>query len=305
MELSTRLTNSQARYQQETDSVSSMESTNNSSYLKESEITKEPAQPESAQIATCYHSLSSRPHSFPYEPTTIIDDRLRELTLKYEIRQELGEYLRKLEEYEIIILCDDSGSMTTTVDGTDRTRWDELCHIVKIVLEIGVIFDSSGVDIYFLNRRSVHNVTDPQTVNQIFAKLPRGYTPLVTALEHIFRLPATRRGGDKKVLVFIATDGASTDDKGNINVQDLEYLMNEGRQTETTHVMFLICTDDPTCVDYLNEWKRIMKNVDVTDDYKTEREKIRQCHGLNVPFSIGDYIVKALVGAIDPKIKHI
>ncbi|CAF3091962.1 unnamed protein product [Rotaria sp. Silwood2] len=71
MELSTRLTNSQARYQQETDSVSSMESTNNSSYLKESEITKEPAQPESAQIATCYHSLSSRPHSFPYEPTTI------------------------------------------------------------------------------------------------------------------------------------------------------------------------------------------------------------------------------------------
>ncbi|CAF3922942.1 unnamed protein product, partial [Rotaria sp. Silwood1] len=82
-------------------------------------------------------------------------------------------------------------------------------------------------------------------------------------------------------------------------------LMNEERRIETTHVMFLICTDDPTCVDYLNEWKRIMKNVDVTDDYKTEREKIQKSHGLNMPFSIGDYIVKALVGAIDPTMKNI
>ncbi|CAF4973548.1 unnamed protein product, partial [Rotaria sp. Silwood1] len=76
------------------------------------------------------------------------DDRLRELTLKYEIQEELGEHLRILEDYEIIILCDDSGSMKTTVDGTDRTRWDELCQIVKIVLEIGVIFDSTGVGSY-------------------------------------------------------------------------------------------------------------------------------------------------------------
>ncbi|CAF1342990.1 unnamed protein product [Rotaria sp. Silwood1] len=254
---------------------------------------------------TCCHSYHSRPQSFPYEPTPIIDDRLRELTLKYEIQEELGEHLRILEDYEIIILCDDSGSMKTTVDGTDRTRWDELCQIVKIVLEIGVIFDSTGVDIYFLNRRSAQNVTDPQTVNQMFSKPPRGYTPLVTALKHIFRLPATRRGNDKKALVFVATDGAPTDDKGNINVEDLERLMNEERRIETTHVMFLICTDDPTCVDYLNEWKRIMKNVDVTDDYKTEREKIQKSHGLNMPFSIGDYIVKALVGAIDPTMKNI
>ncbi|CAF5033034.1 unnamed protein product, partial [Rotaria sp. Silwood1] len=30
--------------------------------------------------------------------------------------------------------------------------------------------------------------------------------------------------------------------------------------------------------------------------------KIRQYRGPNYPFSIGDYVVKALVGAIDPEI---
>ena len=231
-----------------------------------------------------------------------VDDRLRELTLKYEIQEELGERLRLLEDYEIIILCDDSGSMKTTIDGTKRTRWDELCDIVKIVLEIGVIFDSSGVDIHFLNRRGMTNVINPEVIDGLFAKPPRGYTPLVSALKYIFQLPATQRGNDKKALIFIATDGAPTDEKGTVNVNELEHLMTQERQSDTTHVMFLICTDDPTCVDYLNEWDQKMINVDVTDDYRTERDKIRKYRGPNYPFSIGDYIVKALIGAIDPQI---
>ena len=64
--------------------------------------------------------------------------------------------------------------MQTQVDGTNRTRWEELRDIVKIVLEIGTIFDSSGVDIFFLNRRSYYNVTDPEAVNEAFTSLPRG-----------------------------------------------------------------------------------------------------------------------------------
>ncbi len=227
------------------------------------------------------------------------------MTLKYEIREELGDRLLALQDFEIIILCDDSGSMKTTVDNGNRTRWDELRDIVKIVLEIGTIFDSTGVDIHFLNRRPIYNVTDPNSVDDIFSVPPRGYTPLVAALKYIFQLPPTRRGNDKKALVFVATDGSPTDDRGNNNVNDLERLMNEERQSETTHVMFLICADDPTCVEYLTEWDRKMVNVDVTDNFKTERDKIRRFRGPHYPFSKGDYIVKALVGAIDPDIDNI
>lgn len=45
-----------------------------------------------------------------------------------------------------------------------------------------------------------------------------------------------------------------------------------------------------------------MANVDVTDHYETERQKIRRFRGANYPFSLGDYIAKTLIGATDPEI---
>ncbi len=217
----------------------------------------------------------------------------------------MGQRLRALEDYEIILLCDDSGSMITPIDNTNHTRWDELNNFVKIILEIGIIFDSTGIDIYFLNRRPIYNVTDPNSVDEIFSIPPRGYTPMVNALKYIFQLPITRRGNDKKVLVFIITDGEPTDDKGNININDLEHLMINQRQSETTHVMFLTCNDDPTYINYLDQWDTNMINVDVTNHFKAERDKIRKFRGHQYPFSKGDYIVKALIGAIDQQMDNI
>jgi hypothetical protein len=89
--------------------------------------------------------------------------------------------------------------MKTIVDSRNRTRWDELHDFIKIILEIGTIFDSTGVDIYFLNRRPSLNVTDPNSVDDAFSTPPRGYTPLVIALKYIFELPSTCRGNDKKI----------------------------------------------------------------------------------------------------------
>ena len=48
-----------------------------------------------------------------------------------------------------------------------------------------------------------------------------------------------------------------------------------------------------------------MTSFDVTDDFYTERCQIRDHRGSNFPFSFGDYVVKALVGAIDPEIDAI
>jgi len=232
-----------------------------------------------------------------------VDNAIRQISYELDLQKVMAERLRKLRDFEIVIVCDDSGSMNTQVDDTERTRWDELCSIVKMVLKIGVIFDSNGVDIYFLNRDSFCNVKDPKLVDQVFKTPPSGYTPLVPALNQIFESPLSHRGRDKKLLVFVATDGVPTDENGNPNVDELEHTMRDKRRTDTTYVSFLLCTDDPACVDYLDEWDRTMKNVDVTDDFYTEREKIRRCRRQsNYPFSRGDYVVKALVGAIDPEI---
>jgi hypothetical protein len=193
--------------------------------------------------------------------------------------------------------------MLTKVDGTQRTRWDELCEIVKMVLKIGVIFDGNGVDIYFLNRDSFLKVKDSHIVDQVFQTPPCGYTPLVPVLHEIFTSNLAKHGRDKKLLVFVATDGMPTDEDGNTNIDELEYVMRHIRQVETTYVSFLLCTDDPSCVNYLSKWYRTMANVDLTDDFHTERERVLRCSKKpDQRFSRGDYVVKALVGAIDPEI---
>jgi hypothetical protein len=66
--------------------------------------------------------------------------------------------------------------------------------------------DANGIDIYFLNREPVLNVTNPQNIRHIFDSRPQGLTPLVPALRKIM---AAKRGQafEKKLLILIATDG--------------------------------------------------------------------------------------------------
>lgn len=206
-----------------------------------------------------------------------------------------------LQQFEIVVLCDDSGSMNTPVDGTNGTRWDELRSIVQIVIEIGAVFDSNGVDVHFLNRAPMLNVTDGRQVVESFSQRPGGLTPLTAALRRIFQSAASKPGSDKRLLVFVAMDGAPTDPSGNVDIHGLENLMRNERQANTTYVTFLACTDDDASVAYLSQWDRTMMNVDVVDDYKSEREEIRRLRGNSYPFSFGDYVAKALLGAVDPQ----
>lgn len=66
--------------------------------------------------------------------------------------------------------------------------------------------DSNGVDVYFLNREPMLNVTDGRSVRQAFNMPPQGLTPLVPALRRIL---ASKRNltYEKRLLILIATDG--------------------------------------------------------------------------------------------------
>ncbi|CAF1521569.1 unnamed protein product, partial [Adineta ricciae] len=76
-----------------------------------------------------------------------INRKLEQIRLRYEIPTDKCYRLRALKDYEIIVIGDDSGSMNTTVDNTNVTRWDELRNLLKIIIEFGTIFDPSGVDV--------------------------------------------------------------------------------------------------------------------------------------------------------------
>ena len=199
------------------------------------------------------------------------------------------------------MLCDDSGSMNTTVDKTKRTRWDELRDIVKIILQIGTVFDRNGVDVYFLNRPPILKVTDPDAIDESFEEDPYGYSDLATALDYIFGLEVAQSRNDKKLLVFVATDAEPTNASDLKDLFSLKTVMRKKRRSDTTHVMFLLCNDNPECVEFLSKWDRDMDNVDVLDDYRTERDKVRRTRGDTHPFGYGEYILKALLGAVDHK----
>ena len=194
--------------------------------------------------------------------------------------------------------------MKTLIDGTRQRRWDYLMEIVMKILPISLIFDSNGVDIYFLNRDEPTNVTDPEEVQELFVDSPAGYTPLVPVLRRVFSLPAATVGHEKQLLVFVATDGAPTDYAGNDQIRELRALMRDERCAETTHVQFLACTDEVRPIVYLNEFDGTMKNVDVTRDFYRERALVRRKFGDDHPFSEGDYLVKALLGAVDEEIDN-
>jgi hypothetical protein len=67
-------------------------------------------------------------------------------------------------------------------------------------------------------------------------------------------------------------------------------------------------------VSYLNNWDKTIPNLDVVDDYKSEKNEILACQGKFFPFSFGDvsfptlvifiyaifkYVVKILMGGVD------
>ncbi|CAF4288201.1 unnamed protein product, partial [Rotaria sordida] len=56
---------------------------------------------------------------------------------------------------------------------------------------------------------------------------------------------------------------------------------------------------DQKCMSYLNDWDRAIPNLDVVDNYESEKEEILAIQGKSFPFSFGDYVVKILMGGVD------
>jgi hypothetical protein len=238
---------------------------------------------------------------------------------KYDIRADFCAKLRKLEDYEIILVADDSGSMNTrVVEGTtvsaanalasasatgafapSRTRWTELLEFSNIVTDIASIMDRSGMDIYFLNRPPLLNVTsssDPR-LGMAFSRYPSGSTPLVKTLQNIIHNKC-RANMERRFLIIIATDGVP-DEGANELFNTIKY------RPSNVNISILACTDDEAAVSYMNKIDRCVPGVDVVDDYRSERIEIQRHQGASYSFSYGDYVVKVLLGSIDPEMDRL
>lgn len=227
-------------------------------------------------------------------------ERINRLLEQHEIDILFGEKLSILEDFEIVLLLDDSGSMNSPLSdgGKHATRWDELKSVVNIVIDIATIFDNSGVDIYFLNRRSLLNVKQFSYLDSILNQLPNGRTPLTSKCQEIFD---NYHNCSKNVLLVIATDGIPTDPSGNQDTKNFKKCLLEKNHSKF-YVSFLACSDQDEDVAYLNKLDKKVPNVDTLDDYLSELKEVKSAQGKHFKYSLGDHICRLLLGPICPEL---
>jgi hypothetical protein len=117
-----------------------------------------------------------------------IDKSFNEIMQKHSISGFWSRKLKSLNNYKIVFILDDSGSMNKTLEDSPlnkgsfkATRWDELQEFIKISIEIANTVNPEGCDVYFLNRRMVKNVKKPDDILNSFKRSP-GFIKLILNL---------------------------------------------------------------------------------------------------------------------------
>jgi len=238
-------------------------------------------------------------------------EKFRHIIMKYNINYDFAFRLRGIEGFNIVMILDDSSSMSTpNIDRNQNnlspfhhlpTRWDELKHVVSIIVDLASTLDPDGIDIYFLNRSPLLHINDSSQLNETFNRIPNGPSPITRVLQEVLNIKRSVIH-DRKLLILIATDGLPTDDRGENDLKRLEKVLRNERfpSIDRIYITFIACTNDLQSVGYLNQFDRKIPFVDVLDDYQSERAEILAIQGKNFPFSYGDYVVKILMGSIDP-----
>lgn len=249
----------------------------------------------------------------PIQADSYRKERLRAICNRHEICGLFADKLSQLENFDIVIVADDSGSMNDPAGsvqingvanpyGSGATRWDELKRTSGIIIDIASTMSTTGVDVYFLNRPPKLGVISRDDLNDTFKAKPSGGTPIVPVPKKIFSQPS--RKGTKR-LVILMTDGRPTgpDGRGDDIAAFKACLLYDRRDTD--YVNIIACTDDDATMAYLNNWDDTIPRLDVIDDYGSEYQEVKRVQGKNFPFSYGDYVVKSMLGSVDPWFDHL
>jgi len=220
--------------------------------------------------------------------------RFAQLVKSHELSPQVAQQLASvISNCEIVLLCDDSGSMASTIaeagTGKQTTRWMELKRLVAVIIDYVTSINEAGLDLYFLNRGVVRGVKSVSGLQEVFSKDPGGGTPLIGALDTIYR---DKQGGitkERQLLVVAVTDGEPSDGSTDALCNAIR------RKPQGCHLSFAECTDRPEDMDYLDELDRSIPNFDNTDDYREELIKVKKRMGANFKFDFNDYVTKILL----------
>ena len=234
--------------------------------------------------------------------------RLEGLARKFELPGGSVRKLRQLENYDIVIVADDSSSMNQHAHAVPSyapyaevpSRWEELCSRVADIVEFSTALDKDGIDIYFLNSGKHLNIQQPEDARRLFQRRPDGYTYLKETYQQVIR--DKLRSPDDKVLILVATDGEPNAMKGGLVCKDTQGFIDcltKRKDPARCPTSIMACTDDEAEIGWLNMLDDSAPYLDVLDDYESEKRQVLAAQKHKINFSKGDYLVKTLLGPID------
>jgi GrpB-like predicted nucleotidyltransferase (UPF0157 family) len=236
-----------------------------------------------------------------------------------EIKPIYAPALRALAPYDVAMIVDDSGSMTMQADVENplMTRWFEVRRSVEMILRVTQAMNKT-VDVYFINRGAFRNISAFSDIAPQFIMPPRGMTNTLATLGKLWHDRREHRSDGRPLVVHLFTDGHPTNEHGNEDMNSFVMWLRNREHLHSTFFSILLCTgEDDVCNAYRaleyrvrgclgwNGATRGIAGVDVTEDFRGERQAVLARRGPRYNFSFGDYIVKCLVGAIDPQVHAI
>lgn len=229
------------------------------------------------------------------------------LSTEWRLNPQICSKLAALSLYDIIVLCDDSGSMAFEEQGS---RIDDLKMILERIAQIATLFDDDGILIRFMNSNLEGNgITNQNQVNQLMQGIQfNGLTPIGTELERKILQPffvnaIERRQFNKPLLVFVITDGepaGESRDKVYEVISNAVRIAFQSGYGAGLAIQFAQVGKDQGAQRFLAalDNNSVIKDVvDTTSYYELEADEIMKKGGVLTPEL---WLVKLMLGAIDP-----
>lgn len=248
-----------------------------------------------------------------------IFDRISALFAAFEVPVGLLHKVLKLQEYNIRIVLDDSGSMGALTDSLiseagpfmqevlkaykpsgKMTRFQEQEDRVHIMLDFLACIPSPSVEICFMNRSNKiflpHNDTPEQWAAKAHAALrtaciapPNGGTPTYELLKSML---GSAYG---KTYFYVFTDGVP-----NGGPERVAELILKRKNPEQNPIALVSCTDVDDECKWMKDIEEDAPFTSETDDFKDERDEVIHDQGPVFPYTKGLWLMCLFVGAIEP-----
>ena len=248
-------------------------------------------------------------------------DVIVEETTKLEIPLNLVGKFGVLSEYNLEIIVDDSGSMKERDTGLSKSpsgfpqlsRMEELKIRLRSVTRLLSLVTKKTITF-----RRLSNYEHPTVINDLSAEdielrlnteieqlSSGGGTPLISALKQSFEEARTDNG---QTIVIIFTDGIPNDSYQRSyyevyeRAEGFRELLKDIRHWKPGAffpISLMACTDQPECIEWMNKLDRDFENVQVSDDYFSERQEVYDSQGGFFPYTYGMYIAASILGPVD------